>query len=94
MKALSTAQWLLLAKAALLVAEIVAVRLLLVRGRYTLKDTLASLGMRAGNYASNLLLAGATVAAFAACYQYHWLDISITSPWAWVALVVLDDFAY
>jgi sterol desaturase/sphingolipid hydroxylase (fatty acid hydroxylase superfamily) len=94
MKMLSTAQWLLLAKAALLVAEIIAVRFLWVRGHYSLKDTLASLGMRAGNYVSNLLLAGATVAAFAACYHYHWLEISITSPWAWVALVVLDDFAY
>ena len=93
-KGLTTSQWLLLGKATLLVAEIILVRLALVRGHYSLKDTLASLGMRVGNYASNVLLAGAAVAAFAACYQYRWMEISITSPWAWVAIIVLDDFIY
>jgi len=93
-KALNTAQVLVLARLALTLLEIVLVRAELVRGRYTVKDTLASFAMRAGNYASNVLLAGATVAVFAFIYQFRLLDISMSSPWAWAAIVVLDDFAY
>ena len=50
--------------------------------------------MRAGNYATNIALAGATVAVFAFIYQFRLFDISMSSPWAWAAIVVLDDFAY
>ncbi len=90
----STTQVLLAARIGLMLLEIVLIRAMLVRGRYTLKDTLASIGMRAGNYASNVLLAGATVVAFAFFHEHRWLDISISSPYAWAALVVLDDLAY
>ena len=93
-KTLTTAQVLVLARLSLMLVEIALVRAHLVRGRYTLKDTLASLGMRAGNYATNVLLAGVTVAVFAWFYQFRLLDISMASPWAWAAIVVLDDFAY
>jgi sterol desaturase/sphingolipid hydroxylase (fatty acid hydroxylase superfamily) len=93
-KAFNATQVLLLARISLMVLEIVLVRFAFVRGRYTLKDTLASLGMRAGNYASNIALAGVVVAVFAAIYQYRLFDISMRSPRAWVAIVVLDDFAY
>jgi len=93
-KGLSTTQVLLLTRISLMLLEIVLIRAMLVRGRYTLKDTLASLGMRAGNYASNLLLAGSTVVVFAFFYEHRWMDISMRSPYAWAALVVLDDFAY
>jgi len=70
------------------------IRAHLVHGRYTLRDTLASIGMRAGNYATNVLLAGATVAVFTVIYEHRLFDIPMTAAWAWVALVVLDDFAY
>jgi sterol desaturase/sphingolipid hydroxylase (fatty acid hydroxylase superfamily) len=77
-----------------MLGEFLLIRALLVRGRYTWRDTSASLAMRVGNYFSNVLLAGASVAAFAMFYRHHLLDISIHSPLAWVALVILDDFAY
>jgi sterol desaturase/sphingolipid hydroxylase (fatty acid hydroxylase superfamily) len=93
-KGLSTTQVLLLTRISMMLLEIVLIKAMLVRGRYTLKDTLASLGMRAGNYASNVLLAGATVVVFAFFYEHRWMDISMRSPYAWAALVVLDDFAY
>ena len=93
-KALSTAQVLVLARFALMLIEMALIRAHLVRGRYTVKDTLASVSMRAGNYASNILLAGVTVATFAYFYQYRLFDISMSSAWAWVAIIVLDDFAY
>jgi hypothetical protein len=56
--ALTTAQWLVLARFALMLVEMALIRAHLVRSRYTLRDTLASIGMRAGNYATNVLLAG------------------------------------
>ena len=92
--ALTTAQWLVLARFALMLVEMALIRAHLVRGRYTLRDTLASIGMRAGNYATNVLLAGATVAVFTVIYEHRLFDIPMTAAWAWVALVVLDDFAY
>lgn len=94
MKALTLAEILVLVRVALTALEMLLIRWGLVRGRYTLKDTLASFAMRAGNYASNLLLAGATVAVFAFLYQFRLFDISSSSPLAWAAIVVLDDFAY
>jgi sterol desaturase/sphingolipid hydroxylase (fatty acid hydroxylase superfamily) len=77
-----------------MVLEMMLIRALLVRGRYAWRDTCASLSMRVGNYVSNVLLAGVTVAVFAAFYQHRWLDLSSRSPLAWAALVILDDFAY
>ncbi|MGB7904925.1 MAG: sterol desaturase family protein, partial [Steroidobacteraceae bacterium] len=94
MKALTTAQVLVLARFALMLLEMALIRAHLVRGRYTLQDTLASIGMRAGNYATNVALAGATVAVFAWIYQFRLFDVSMSSPWAWAAIVVLDDLAY
>lgn len=94
MKALTIAQMLVLARFALMFLEMALIRAHLVRGRYTVKDTLASVGMRAGNYATNVALAGATVAVFAFIYQFRLFDIPMSSPWAWAAIVVLDDFAY
>lgn len=94
MKSLSTHDAMMLFRVVILVAEIILVRLLLVRGHYSLKDTLANFGMRIGNHFSNLLLAGWVVFCFMFFYEHKLLDISIKSPWAWVALVVLDDFAY
>jgi hypothetical protein len=49
MKALTTAQVLVLARFALMLLEMALVRAHLVHGRYTLKDTFASIGMRAAS---------------------------------------------
>lgn len=94
MKALTTAQWLVLIRFGVMLVEMALIRAHLVRGRYTLKDTLASLGMRAGNYATNILLAGAVLASFTFFHDRRLFDIPLGSPWAWAAIVVLDDFAY
>jgi sterol desaturase/sphingolipid hydroxylase (fatty acid hydroxylase superfamily) len=93
-EALSLATVLVLARFGLMLLEMALIRARLIRGRYTLKDTLASIGMRAGNYATNILFAGAVVAAFAFFYEHRLFDIPFDSPWTWVAIVVLDDFAY
>jgi sterol desaturase/sphingolipid hydroxylase (fatty acid hydroxylase superfamily) len=93
-RTLTTAQWLVLARFGLMFLEMGLIRAHLVRGRYTLRDTLASIGMRAGNYATNVALAGFVVACFAFFSDFRLFDIPIDSPWAWVAIVVLDDFAY
>ena len=94
MKTLTITQILLAVRFLLTALEIGLIRLGLVRGRYTLNDTLASFAMRAGNYVTNLLLAGATITVFGFLYQYRLFDISSKSPAAWAAIVVLDDFAY
>ena len=94
MRALTIAQILVLVRFALMVLEMVLIKAKLVRGQYEWRDTLASIAMRAGNYTTNVLLAGATVAVFAFIYQYRLFDIRMNSPWAWAAIVVLDDFAY
>ena len=66
MKTLSSAEWLVISRFVLMGLEMLLIRFHLVRGQYEWRDTLASIGMRAGNYASNLLLAGVVVAVFAA----------------------------
>ncbi len=94
MRALTTAEWLIVARFGLMLVEMALIRAHLVKGHFDWKDTFASIGMRIGNYGSNVLLAGASVAAFAFFYDYRLFDIPMSSPWAWVAIVVLDDFAY
>jgi sterol desaturase/sphingolipid hydroxylase (fatty acid hydroxylase superfamily) len=66
----------------------------LVKARYRVQDTLASLGMQAGNIVMNLGMAGVVFAGLSAAYEHRWLDLSPSSPWAWAALFVLDDFTY
>ncbi len=93
-KTLTVAQMLLLTRVVLMAAEMVLIRIHLVRGHFTWKDTLASIGMRAGNYATNVMLAGVTATVFAFFYQFRLFDIPMNSVYAWVAIIVLDDFAY
>ena len=93
-KSLSISESIALGTFALLALEMALMRAQLVPGHFAWRDTLASIAMRAGNYASNLLLAGAVVAVFAYLHQHRLFDISPASPWAWAALVVLDDVAY
>jgi sterol desaturase/sphingolipid hydroxylase (fatty acid hydroxylase superfamily) len=94
LKSLSAAQWIFVGTFVLLALEMALIRARLARGHFTWPDTLASVAMRAGNQASNLLLAGAVVATFAFFHERRLFDISPASPWAWAALVVLDDLAY
>lgn len=94
LSSLSVTGWITLATFALIALEMALIRAQLVRGHYLWRDTLASVAMRAGNYASNLLLAGAVVATFSFLHDHRLFDISPASPWAWAALVVLDDLAY
>jgi sterol desaturase/sphingolipid hydroxylase (fatty acid hydroxylase superfamily) len=91
---MSISHLLLIVSVGMLVLELSLVHAGLVRGRYTWRDTCASLGMKVGNSISNLLLAGATVAAFAFFHRHRLIDVSMKSVPAWIALVVLDDFAY
>ena len=93
-RALSSAEWLVLARFALMGIEILLVKASLIRGHYEWRDTLASIGMRLGNYTTNVLLAGVAVAMFAFFYEHKLFEISAASPLAWVALFFLDDFAY
>ena len=93
-KALTVAQILVLTRFVVMAVEMVLIRTQLVSGHYTWKDTLASIGMRAGNYATNVMLAGATAVVFAFIYQFRLFDIPMNSVYAWAAIVVLDDFAY
>jgi sterol desaturase/sphingolipid hydroxylase (fatty acid hydroxylase superfamily) len=65
-----------------------------IRARYRLKDTLASIAMRAGNVATNLALAGLVFAGYSVAYDHRLFTFSPTSPVAWVVLFVLDDFTY
>lgn len=94
MPRLDLGTWIAIGTFTLLVLEMALIRAHLVRGHFDWRDTLASLGMRAGNYASGVLLAGAVVATFAFLHEHRLFDISAASPWAWAALVVLDDLAY
>ena len=66
----------------------------LVRAHYRPRDTLASLGMSAGNVLMNLMMAGTVFAGLSLAYQARLFTISASSPWAWVAIFFLDDFTY
>ena len=94
MRSLSSAEWLIVGRFILMGIEMLLIKGHLVRGQYEWRDTLASIGMRAGNYLSNVALAGAVVAVFAFLYEHRLFEISSASPLAWVALFFLDDFAY
>jgi sterol desaturase/sphingolipid hydroxylase (fatty acid hydroxylase superfamily) len=69
-------------------------RLGVIRARYRLKDTLASIAMRFGNVGINLLMAGVMYGGLAAAYDARLFTISASSPWAWVAIFFLDDLTY
>lgn len=94
MRSLSSAEWLIIARFVLMGIEMLAIKAHLVRGQYEWRDTLASIGMRLGNYSSNLLLAGVSLAVFTFLYEHRLFEISSSSPVAWAALFLMDDFAY
>ena len=65
-----------------------------VRARYEARDTFASLAMYAGNVLMNLLMAAFVFGGLHLAYQRRIMTISPSSPWAWAAIFVLDDFIY
>lgn len=66
----------------------------LIRAKYRLNDTVASLAMQVGNIAMNLMMAGIVFAGLAAVYKVRLFTISPTAVWAWVVIFFLDDFCY
>ena len=93
-KVLTLAQILVLARVSLMFVEMALIKAGIVRGHFTWRDTLASLVMRAGNYTSYALVAGITYACFKFFYDHRLFEIPWDSPWTWVSIAVLDDFAY
>ena len=93
-KVLTLAQILVVARVSLMFVEMALIKAGVVRGHFTWRDTLASLVMRAGNYTSYALVAGITYACFKFFYDHRLFEIPWDSPWTWVSIVVLDDFAY
>ena len=84
----------LLVSLAAITLEAALARLGIVRARYTLRDTCASLGMTLGNIAMNLALAGVVFAGLTFAYRMRLFSVSPASAWAWLALFFLDDFIY
>ena len=64
-----------------------------IRAHYEWKDTLASLTMRAGNIAVNLLMTGIMFGGLQWAYEHRVISFEM-SALAWVVLFVLDDFTY
>jgi sterol desaturase/sphingolipid hydroxylase (fatty acid hydroxylase superfamily) len=84
----------LLISLAMIAVEAAFAQWSIVKARYHVKDTAASLGMQVGNIVMNLSMAGVVFAGLTAAYDHRWLELSPSSPWAWAALFVLDDFTY
>ena len=64
-----------------------------VRG-YWLKDTAASLSMGIGNLCVMFTLKLGTVGIFLAVYEYRIFEIPQDTWWAWVLLLLAEDFCY
>lgn len=84
----------LLVSLAAIALEAALARFGLVRARYTLRDTFASLGMTLGNIVMNVALAGVVFAGLTLAYRVRLFSISPSWWWAWLALFFLDDFTY
>jgi sterol desaturase/sphingolipid hydroxylase (fatty acid hydroxylase superfamily) len=84
----------LLISLAMIAVEAAFAQWSIVKARYHVKDTAASLGMQVGNIVMNLGMAGVVFAGLTVAYDHRWLELSPSSPWAWAALFVLDDFTY
>lgn len=64
------------------------------RARYQARDTAACLAMLAGNIATGAMMAGVVYAGLMFFWNHRLFTISDTSPLAWAALMLLDDFTY
>ena len=91
---LSTHDWLGFLRIVVMAVEATLGYFGLIRARYRLWDTLASVAMRLGNIASNTLMAAVVAAGMLAAYRYRLFDIPQSEPWAWAILFVCDDFTY
>ena len=61
---------------ALIAVEAALAGAAMIKARYGLRDTLASLGMQGGNIAMNLMMAGIVFAGLSAVYQVRLFTIS------------------
>lgn len=61
---------------------------------YELRDTATSLSMGVGNVIITLGWKVAVIAVYSGAYLLSPFHLSASSPWTWVALFVVDDFAY
>ena len=90
---LSLAYWLLIGRVSAIALEAVLGARGVIRAHYEWKDTLASLTMRAGNIAVNLLMTGIMFGGLQWAYEHRVISFEM-SALAWVVLFVLDDFTY
>ena len=61
---------------------------------YELRDSVTSLTMGVGNVVVNIGWKLVVVVVYGAAYLMAPIHLSASSPWTWVALFLLDDFAY
>ena len=90
---ISLAYWLLFGRLAAILLEAVHGARGVIRAHYEWKDTLASLAMRAGNVAVNLLMTGIMFGGLSWAYEHRVLSFEMSAV-AWVVLFFLDDFTY
>ena len=90
---ISLAYWLLFGRLAAILLEAVHGARGVIRAHYEWKDTLASLAMRAGNVAVNLLMTGIMFGGLSWAYEHRVLSFEMSAA-AWVVLFFLDDFTY
>jgi sterol desaturase/sphingolipid hydroxylase (fatty acid hydroxylase superfamily) len=58
------------------------------------RETLASLGVAAGNLVAKVLTGGISAVPFLAVYRYRLTDIPLDAAWSWLALFVGVEFCY
>jgi sterol desaturase/sphingolipid hydroxylase (fatty acid hydroxylase superfamily) len=58
------------------------------------RETLASLGIAAGNLVTKVLTGGISAVPFFAVYRYRLTDIPLDTAWSWLALFVGVEFFY
>lgn len=61
---------------------------------YELRDSVTSLTMGVGNVVVNIGWKLVVVVVYGAAYLMAPIHLSASSPWTWIALFLLDDFAY
>ena len=90
---LSLAYWLLIGRLTAIVVEAVLGARGVIRAHYEWKDTFASLSMRVGNVAVNLLMAGIMFGGLQWAYDHRIMTFEMSAA-TWFVLFLLDDFTY
>ena len=90
---LSLAYWLLIGRLTAIVVEAALGARGVIRAHYEWKDTLASLSMRVGNVAVNLLMTGIMFGGLQWAYDHRVMSFEMSVA-TWLVLFLLDDFTY